>query len=256
MSDTTCKKQFKKDAVALLRLKLKECDTFEDYLASVDDLSNDDAYLLDRDAIELDSPLSATNTDGDNAIALYDEMVTIGRVNATIPGLWTYLAFNTCRQYMLKRWNPEESKNWKQRVEDRWLLPVEPKRGKLVRHGIARLWWAAELTRDDSCKHVLSREKQDPYAYTRWIFEVEDRWLQLFDRSVGQNSEVLWAVLDSMQKDRSTPQSDLIKAVGRDLLLAMSTRRLDVLSPDELSKAVDAIREEASREVLASRKKK
>ncbi|OZG51610.1 hypothetical protein PSRA_1007 [Pseudoscardovia radai] len=255
MNDTTCKKQFNKDAVTLLRLKLKECDTFEDYLASVDELSNDDHYLLDRDAIELDSPLSASDADGNNAIALFTAVGAIDRVNATIPGLWTYLAFNTCRQYMLERWNPGKSGNWRQRVKDRWLLPIEPNRGNLVRHGIARLWWAAELTIDDSCEHVLSREKQDPYAYTRWIFEVEDRWLQLFDRSVGQNSEVLWAVLDSMQKDRSTPQSALAKAVGRDLLLAMSTRRLDVLPPDELRNAVDTIREEASREVLASRKK-
>lgn len=255
MSDITCNKQFTKDAVVLLHDGLNECETFDDYLATVDNLSEDADYLIDRDPIELDSPLSKQRGDGDNAIELFSAIGAIDRVNATIPGLWTYMAFNTCRDYMLERWNPTEAKNWKGRVRDRWLLPQQPTRGKLVRHGIARLWWAAELTRDDRCEHELSRRKQDPYAYTRWVFEIEDRWFQLFDRSIGQNSELLWAVLDSMQQDTTTSQSDLIKVFARDLRLEMSTRRLDVLSPAELNNAVDTLRKEASKEVAAARKK-
>ena len=71
------------------------------------------------------------------------------------------------------------------------------------------------------------------------MFGVENRLLQLFDRSVGENQKVMWAVMDSMQ--HGTDSSDAIAGVSRDVLLEMSTRQLGLLNPTELEAVIDPI---------------
>lgn len=239
MSDLTCSKQFKRDTVALILTKLDGADTPGDFLAQIDELSTDHDQLLTRDSIDLEEPLSTKRLDSGNAEILFEAVGQIDRVNAALPGLWTYLAFNTCRQYMTDRWPLDGVRNWKERAKQRWILPTTPRRGRLIRHGIARLWWAAELTYDGSFEHPLSKTNDDPYAYTKWVFGVENRLLQLFDRSVGENQKVMWAVMDSMQ--HGTDSSDAIAGVSRDVLLEMSTRQLGLLNPTELEAVIDPI---------------
>lgn len=242
MNDLTCVKQFKRDAVTLISAKLSEAGTPADFLAQIDELSFNPDWLLDRDSIDLDEPLSAERPDSGNAEILFEAVGQIDRVNAALPGLWTYMAFNTCRQYMTDRWPLDGVRNWKNRVRQRWILPATPSRGRLIRHGIARLWWATELTYDGSLSHALSKDNGDPYAYTKWVFDVENRLLQLFDRSVGENSDVMWTVMDSMQHGDDAGSSDAIADVGRDVLLEMSTRQLGLLNQAELAAVIDSIR--------------
>lgn len=88
----------------------------------------------------------------------------------------------------------------------------------------------------------MSKADDDPYAYTKWVFAVENRLLQLFDRSVGENPDVMWAVMDSMQHGDDSKSSDAIADVGRDVLLEMSTRQLGLLNSMELESVINAIR--------------
>lgn len=241
MNDLTCAKQFTREAAALILTKLEAAETPSDFLAQIDDLSSNPDCLLHRESIDLEKPLSIGRPDSSNAEILFEAVGQIDRDNAAMPGLWTYMAFNTCRQYMNDRWPLDGVRNWKNRVKDRWILPVTPSRGRLIRHGISRLWWASELTYDGSLAHALSKANNDQYAYTKWVFSVENRIIQLFDRSVGENSAVLWAVMDSMQHGDDSGSSDAIADVGRDVLLEMSTRQLGLLSETELMSVVDAI---------------
>lgn len=242
MNDLTCNKQFKRDTVTLILTKLDDAATPGDFLAQIDELAVDPDQLLDRDPIDLEEPLSTKRPDSVNAEILFEAVGQIDRVNAALPGLWTYMAFSTCRQYMTDRWPLDGVRNWKNRVKQRWILPTTPSRGRLIRHGIARLWWAAELTYDGSLAHTLSKADDDPYAYTKWVFAVENRLLQLFDRSVGENPDVMWAVMDSMQHGDDSKSSDAIADVGRDVLLEMSTRQLGLLNPMELESVINTIR--------------
>lgn len=155
------------------------------------------------------------------------------------------MAFNTCLQYMTDRWPLDGVRNWKNRAKQRWILPTTPSRGRLIRHGVARLWWVAELTYDGALNHALSKANDDQYAYTKWVFDVENRLLQLFDRSVGENPDVMWAVMDSMQRGDNAGSSDAIADMGRDVLLEMSTRQLGLLNQTELATVIDSIREES-----------
>lgn len=242
MSGLTCDKQFKRDTISLILTKLDNADNPSDFLAQVEKLSADPDCLLQRDSIELEKPLDTNHPDSDNAKILFEAVGQIDRVNAALPGLWTYMAFNTCRQYMLDRWPLDGVRNWKNRAKQRWVLPFTPARGRLIRHGIARLWWATELTYDGSLEHTLSKETDNPYAYTKWVFAIENRLLQLFDRSVGENPDVMWAVMDSMQHDDASGTSSAIADVGRDVLLEMSTRQLGLLNPTEIEAVIDSIR--------------
>lgn len=100
---------------------------------------------------------------------------------------------------MEKRWPLETSSEgmdkWKDRVKTRWLLHSRSiTRGRLVRHGIARLWWVAHLTYEGKDKSGIA--KDDPYAYTREVFKNEDRLNAIFDREVGAFPAVAKAVLN------------------------------------------------------------
>lgn len=245
MNDLTCAKQFKRDAVTLILTKLDAAETPGDFLAQVGELSADPDWLLDRDPIDFEEPLSTERPDSANAGILFEAVGQIDRVNAALLGLWTYMAFNTCLQYMTDRWPLNGVRNWKNRAKQRWILPTTPSRGRLIRHGVARLWWVAELTYDGALNHTLSKANDDQYAYTKWVFDVENRLLQLFDRSVGENPDVMWAVMDSMQRGDNAGSSDAIADMGRDVLLEMSTRQLGLLNQTELATVIDSIREES-----------
>ena len=137
--------------------------------------------------------------DIDNAPRVHEYIGEMDRANAADPRLWAFLAFGTYRDYMEKRWPLElsetDSENWKRRARDRWLLPIgRVTRGRLVRHGIARLWWVAHLTYTTNANEGIAKE--DPYAYTREVFKSEDRLNAIFDREVGAVPEIVTSLLD------------------------------------------------------------
>ncbi len=137
--------------------------------------------------------------DVDNAPRVHEYLGEMDRANAADARLWVYLAFGTYRDYMEKRWPLEtiyeQGGKWKDRVRTRWLLHSDSvTRGRLVRHGIARLWWVAHLTYEGKDKSGIA--KYDPYAYTKEVFKKEDRLNAIFDREVGAFSTITKAVLN------------------------------------------------------------
>lgn len=66
--------------------------------------------------------------------------IRLPRRTAGDPGIWCWLAVSVCRQYMLHRWPFDEERRdqvlWRYTSKD------------VLRNGISRLWWAAELVRD------------------------------------------------------------------------------------------------------------
>lgn len=137
--------------------------------------------------------------DVDNAPLVHQYLGEMDRANASDARLWSYLALATYRQYMEKRWplkvTSVDTDAWKRRVKDRWILHTgSVTRGRLVRHGIARLWWVSHLTYEPKAGEGIA--KGAPYAYAREVFKSEDRLNALFDREVGAYPKVMRAVLD------------------------------------------------------------
>jgi hypothetical protein len=98
----------------------------------------------------------------------------LGRRLASDRHVWAWLGVGPLRAVLQRRWT-EPSK-------DRYL-------GSLTQHGLARLWWAAELT---------CAELGDPYASTRRLVQ----WQYLLDRVLRsrlvRSKPVMLGVLDAL----------------------------------------------------------
>lgn len=175
----------------------------EEFLANADAvIANPKNHLPLPVSLGTPDALAAGGTRGvdvNNAPRVHEYLGEMDRANASDARLWTYLALRSYREYMEERWplklNASDTERWKRRARDRWLVHSgSVTRGRLVRHGIARLWWVAHLTYKPSDNQGIA--KDDAYAYTREVFKSEDRINAIFDREVGAISTVATAVLD------------------------------------------------------------
>lgn len=219
----------------------------EDFLAQasaiVDDAEN--RLELPTDLSE-PAPLSAVTglmgTEADNGPAVYEYIGALDPSNAADPRLWTFLAFSTYRDYMERRWPLVSQNGWKSRVEDRWLLKGTPTRGKLVRHGIARLWWITNATYDPQLQYPLSQARGDPFAYTRVALQNEDRILAIFDREAGGYPQLVRSVLEHVAGNGTYERGSHIRALMKDLTLVLGFRDLGLLGPAELNELIEDVR--------------
>ena len=175
----------------------------EEFFSSVDAIiTKSDNQLLLPVSLGTPDPMKVEGTravDVDNAPLVHQYLGEMDRANASDARLWSYLALATYRSYMVKRWplvvSSADADAWKRRVRDRWILhPGSVTRGRLVRHGIARLWWVSQLTYQPKASEGIA--KNDPYAYAREVFKSEDRLNAIFDREVGAYPKIMRTVLD------------------------------------------------------------
>lgn len=233
-------------ALIALSDALDEAATPPDFLAQADAIIEKPEYrlLLPTDLGEPD-PIwpgaGNTGVDAANGPTVFEYVGAIDPSNASDPRLWTFMAFSTYRAYMEERWPLVGQSNWKNRVQDRWLLRGTT-RGRLVRHGIARLWWVTHLTYDAKCEHPLSRVANDRFAYTRAVFRNEDRINALFDREAGAISPVMRSVLEHVGKNDAYKRDNHMRRVMKELTLIMGFRDLGVLSPTDLDEVIEEVR--------------
>lgn len=231
---------------ALLSIKsaLDSTESPEDFLAEVDAILGQSSSVLELPfETERPDPLEVETAGGvardvTNGPLVYEFLGSLDPANASDTRLWTYLAFVTYRDYMERRWALDSVKNWKQRVDSRWLM-LNASRGKLVRHGIARLWWVSSLTYDPKCEQPLSKATGDPFAYTRAVLQNEDRVLGLFDREVGALGQVVRAVLEYAAVAGGRATGTHIRALMKELTLVYGYRDLAALEPRVLAEVVE-----------------
>lgn len=220
-------------------------------------LGNADAILANQiNHLPLSVPLGVPDrlsvvgnraVDVDNAPRVHEYLGEMDRANASDARLWTYLAFVTYRGYMEKRW-PLEVNNWKGRVKDRWLLHSgSVSRGRLVRHGIARLWWVAHLTFETENKVGVA--KGDSYIYTKEVFKSEDRLNAIFDREVGAFSVVAKAVLKHAASLGSKATDKYLQRVMQYLTLVNGYRDLGALNSYDLNDILEIASNRANNQV-------
>lgn len=226
---------------ALLALSdaLDKADSPEDFLAAADAIvhlpENELALPFDTGAPDLLEPGSPGDAgrDTENAPQVYEFLGDLDKANASDRRLWTYLAFVTYRDYMEKRWPLTESRNWKTRVQTRWLL-LNSSRGKLVRHGISRLWWISSLTYDSGRKFALSKASDDAFAYTREVFRNEDRINSLFDREAGAVPELVRTVLEHAAQGGINATDKHLGALMMEITLVYGYRDIGILNTEDM----------------------
>ena len=223
-----------------ITMALSEAEDAKDFLARVDAiLSRPESRLELAVDLGVPDPLDPSakqgSIDSENAISVFEYLGEMDRANAADPRLWTYLAFVTYRSYMEERWPLLHMAKWQNRVQNRWLM-TNPNRGRLIRHGIARLWWVTHLTFDPKGQHVLSVD--DPYAYTREAFRNEDRILALFDREVGAIGPVVRAMLERAAVGGDVARDQDFRLLMRSLTLVAGYQDVGLIPADELPKLV------------------
>lgn len=203
-------------------------------------LANSQNQLLLPVSLGIADELHVSGTravDMDNAPLVHQYLGEMDRANASDARLWTYLALGTYRAYMEARWplsiSTTHDDAWKRRVKDRWLLHSgSVTRGRLIRHGIARLWWVAHLAYSPHAPHGLA--KDDPYAYAREAFKSEDRLNALFDREVGAFPEVMIAVLDYAAESGTKATDKHLHRIMQYLTLVHGYRDVGALDTTEI----------------------
>ncbi|WP_460968727.1 DUF6339 family protein [Pedococcus soli] len=225
------------DAVDALWSNLANATTAADFLETTKEITTNPENLL-RLPFDL-GVLPALKADGprgsfefDNAIDLYEALGPMPRVAAADPRLWSYLAFGPYSDYMSARWSPDGVRNWRARFNGRWLVRSATT-GSLIRHGLARLWWLAELTYDPHLERSLSKEHADPWWYLRVALAREDRIMALFDREAGSIDNLRFALLDLCDRDSVASTEDGLRALMKEVTLSYGYRDLAALSAEE-----------------------
>lgn len=185
---------------------------------------------------DFDLKTGGAETDADNAQAMYEALKdTLNPRLASDIRLWAYLAHKTFYPYMVKRWpiqipdvtdetDKDASKKQKilDRVKSRYFFGAS--NGKaFVRQGIARLYWSAALTYDES--------NSDPYEMTRYLLDKDqDRFVAATERTLARNKTFLLAALKVLKTfgkisrtDTRSYFSEINRACGTELLDALSS---------------------------------
>lgn len=228
---------FTDNALSLLGQRLDAAESPSDFFAEVEGIVANPRNVLQVPGIAaFAGPLDPTD-DGANSALVFETLGQRDPANAADPRLWSYLALVTHREYMTQRWSLESAGNWKARARDRWLMD-KPTRRALIRNGISRLWWIAELTCDPRLERPKSAVAGDPFAYTKWVFGNEDRVPAIFERELGSSPSLMWAVIEALQGSTAKNQSEAVRVLAKEVRVNSGFRALEALSQSELMELV------------------
>lgn len=136
-------------------------------------------------------PSEQSNYDFENAVQVH-ECYELTPVQASDPRLWARLTHVEAWQYMQRRWPVDESKK-PTYIRQRYFVAGSDSRA-IIRNGMARLWWSAEITKD-------RKAKKDPYRLTKIILSKLDITQQLLERSYGRSRSFVQSTLRFIEQN-------------------------------------------------------
>lgn len=149
--------------------------------------------------IPLESPENGNLKDTENAIHLHRALCHLTPLQARDPRLWTRMCHVEFWPYMRLRWpvdkhmgNPARAVRF---VESRYFVAQSQSRA-LVRNGMARLWWTAQLSHDG--------ELENPYELTTVLLSTLDITQQILERGIGRADNVLKGFLAFLLRNSNT----------------------------------------------------
>ena len=200
----------------------------------------EDIEGIDEDAlIQEDFLILSANSkyDGENAKRLYEKMKNISSTLASSDHYWTTLAHTSFYEYVWTRWLSERKTNDVKRstIEQRFFFSSTNQKSR-ARHALARLWWIARLTYDET-------NEKDPYFYTKIATMDQDLYgLIMETKHVAQNKNALFAMLDvfievfdKVEKEELTikHKRNLFRDTMQQINLIGSVTVWDLLSQEE-----------------------
>lgn len=155
--------------------------------------------------VELDEPLyldfpeNGNLKDIENAIRFHKALRHLTPLQARDPRLWTRLAHMEFWPYMRLRWSVEKHMSNRDRavrfIESRYFVAQSQSRA-LLRNGIARLWWTAQLSHDP--------DRDNPYELTKVLLSTLDITQQIVERGMGRASNIIRGFLEFLLRNSET----------------------------------------------------
>ena len=155
-----------------------------------------------------------SSTDFVNSKNLFEAFkVSLSPIQASDLRLWAYLAHDTYWEYMRKRWaidvvsddDDEDTGTNKMiaRIGSRYFFKAS--KGKaFVRQGIARLYWGAYLTYDET-------NTKDPYEITEYFFSKQDIFAVSTEHALARNKALLIGALKALKNYGELKRKDVRK---------------------------------------------
>ena len=126
--------------------------------------------------------------DLENSIALFSAYRHLTFHQAASENLWCYMTHIQYWAYMRRRWPVANSDtNQEEYIKEHYFLKNSTDRS-LIRNGIARLWWYAKLTYEETA--------EQPFRLTGILLSQLDITQGLLERSWGRNRNVLHGYLE------------------------------------------------------------
>lgn len=148
------------------------------------------------ESLYLDFPENGNFKDIENAIRFHKALRHLTPLQARDPRLWTRLAHVELWPYMRLRWSVEKHMANRDRaarfIESRYFVPQSQSRA-LLRNGIARLWWTAQLSHDP--------DRENPYELTTVLLSTLDITQQIVERGMGRANNIIKGFLEFLLRN-------------------------------------------------------
>lgn len=147
----------------------------------------------------LEFPENGNLKDTENAIRFHKALRHLTPLQARDPRLWTRMCHVDFWPYMRLRWSAEKHMANRDKavrvIEERYFVAQSQSRA-LLRNGIARLWWTAQLSHDP--------ERQNPYELTAILLTTLDITQQILERNLGRANNVTRGFLEFLLRNSNT----------------------------------------------------
>lgn len=152
-----------------------------------------------NELLYLDFPENGNLKDIENAIRFHKALRHLTPLQARDPRLWTRLAHMEFWPYMRLRWPVEKHMSNRDRatrfIESRYFVAQSQSRA-LLRNGVARLWWTAQLSHDP--------DRDNPYELTTVLLSTLDITQQIVERGMGRASNIIRGFLEFLLRNGET----------------------------------------------------
>jgi hypothetical protein len=194
-----------------------------------------------REELDLIMPDKEGLHDLENSIRVHRSLPKLTRLQARDPRLWTRLCHVECWPYMVKRWpisqNGENEKKQENKVLSRYFVRQSQSRA-LLRNGVSRLWWIAELTFDPL--------RDNPYELTSVLLATLDITQTIMERNFGRSNNIATAMLEIIQAKRDLLIEEgntsrlRVRELGKFINMQGGLTVIDMLPKDEIKRLLEA----------------
>ena len=180
----------------------------------------------------LREPEGAKLYDLENSISFFSVYKNLTYHQATSEAFWSYMTHIQYWDYMQKRWpvNENSSSQPGDYIREHYFFKSGTDRA-LIRNGIARLWWYAKLTYEETA--------ENPFHLTEVLLSKLDITQGLLERSWGRNNNILRAFLEFLHDTPSLATGSdsnriRLRFLYKALTLEGGVGIIDLLSKDEI----------------------